>query len=787
MRCVAGLMALMALIGAWAVGALAEEEWDGWEEWRRSAGLGSDSRRGATYRGADGFSDEAVKQAIQRGCRFLWSQRSPDGGWPSYGGGQRKYVAGPASLAAYALLASGVSPLDKRMEKTLEWLSKQETQLTYTLGLRCNVWLLANRETSGKYMPMLRKDAAQLYRSTRRGAYNYFSRGDRQSHGDNSNSQYGVLGTWAGKMAYLEIPNEYWALVMDHWRNDQQSDGGWGYRGNQRVSATMTAAGVATLFVCFDSLYADRFIRCNVSTDYAPIRRGLEWMDKNFNAAVGGGALMGHGDLYYFLYGVERVGLASGYKYFGKTDWYKLGARELLARQRGDGSWKGKRPAVVGTAFAILFLVRGQHAVAFNKLEFKGDWNNRPRDLAGLTRWLTGAFERTLNWQIINLKVPVEEWHDAPILYLSASKEPEFSEKELEKLRKYVWQGGTIFSVTECNGSGFSRGIRKVYQKLFPKYPLRRVARDHPLYTIHAKIAGWPSFYEIHNGVRTLVIHTDKDLPKSWQLQLKSLDKRSFQAPANVLMYVTDMGALRHRGVSHWPPKPAASPARKIKLARLKYAGNWDPEPLAFERFRRLMVRGANVDLEVISPVEIGDLEGTGAKIATMTGTERFTLTGPQTASLKRFVENGGTLIIDAAGGSRAFSEAAEVMLADLFGRRAIRRLATPAPLYRLAGMEIKKVSYRRKAKVSLGGRRTPNLRAVQIAGRSAVIFSKEDITGGLVGCPCYTSVGYRPDSCVALMRNAVIYADRMAAKPRAAAAAQTRPARGVKLPWPLR
>ncbi|GAF96947.1 unnamed protein product, partial [marine sediment metagenome] len=276
----------------------------------------------------------------------------------------------------------------------------------------------------------------------------------------------------------------------------------------------------------------------------------------------------------YFLYGVERVGLASGFKYFGSHDWYKLGATRLLQMQAGDGSWRGKYAGVVSTAFAILFLVRGQHAVAFNKLEHEGtDWNNRPRDLAGLTRWMSGSLERQLNWQIISMKSPVEEWHDAPILYISGAQDPNMTDEHIAKLRTFVQQGGMILSVTECGGRGFYNGIRKLYDKMLPDYKLKRVQPGHDLYNIHHKLYGRPVFYEVNNGIRPLVIHTDMDLAKSWQLQLRRTSAADFQAPSNVLMYVTDKGLLRNRGVSHWPAKPKNAPGRTIKIARLKHKG----------------------------------------------------------------------------------------------------------------------------------------------------------------------------------------------------------------------
>ena len=47
------------------------------------------------------------------------------------------------------------------------------------------------------------------------------------------------------------------------------------------------------------------------------------------------------------------------------------------------------------------------------------------------------------------------------------------------------------------------------------------------------------------------------------------------------------------------------------------------------------------------------------------------------------------------------------------------------------------------------------------VDGRPGVLFSREDITGALVGCASATCDGYEPDSAFRIMRNIV----RMAAK----------------------
>ena len=708
---------------------------------------------------AAGFSDDAVAGAIDRGVKFLFSKQQASGTWGPHG---NNYPVGPTAIAVYAILESGVSPQEPRIAKALLWLAKNNTDRTYGLGLRCNCWLVANRQTSDRYRPLLVRDASLLYRSTHRGAHNYPATGRPDtSRYDNSNTQFAVLGIWAADMNHVEVPMAYWRAAMEHWTGDQNSDGGWPYhkgkkgKGQQAGSrGTMTAGGLATLFICFDKLHAADFVRCNRTFDFKPISRGLDWLDRNYQRDLASGR-----QLYYYLYGVERVGLASGYKYFGKTDWYKQGASILLRKQSANGSWG----SIPNTAFAVLFLVRGRNAIVFNKLEFDGDWNNRPRDLAGLTRWMSITFERTVNWQIINLKVPVSEWHDAPILYISGSSVPKFTDEHLRKLRTFVDQGGAIFSVTECGGAAFRRSIREVYARLFPNYKLAPVSAGHDIYTrnVHFDLPGGrPKMEILSNGVRPLVIHTDVDLSLPWQLSRSVTQRWAYEAAVNAVRYITDnITTLRPRGTTHWPPA-VSSPKRQITLVRLKHEANCDPEPLAYERFSRLVARDANVTLKVVGPVAVGKLAEADAKIAAMTGTQKLELSASQIQALKAFVSGGGTLVVDAAGGSAAFADSAREILERAFAPRRLRPLASSAKVFQLAGHQITKVKYRRRTRMRLAATHAPVLRGILLNGnRVGVYFSKEDLTAGLVGYSCYTIDGYAPDSAYEILRNIVLSA----------------------------
>ena len=76
-------------------------------------------------------------------------------------------------------------------------------------------------------------------------------------------------------------------------------------------------------------------------------------------------------------------------------------------------------------------------------------WNARHRDAANLARFTGHNMEVLLNWQTVNLASPVEDWHDAPMLYLSGSRALDLTPYEQSKLKLYVEQGGMIVANAE--------------------------------------------------------------------------------------------------------------------------------------------------------------------------------------------------------------------------------------------------------------------------------------------------------------------------------------------------
>jgi hypothetical protein len=239
------------------------------------------------------------------------------------------------------------------------------------------------------------------------------------------------------------------------------------------------------------------------------------------------------------------------------------------------------------------------------------------------------------------------------------------------------------------------------------------------------------------------------DPAKGWQTQGFMGPEREplAQIAANIFLYAVDKQNLRYKGqtyIVHAAGKPAQ---RTVKVARLDHGANWDPEPGGWRRLAAVMHNQHKTDLSV-QAIKLGEgkLDKSFA-IAHLTGTAKFTLSAPARAEIKKYIEGGGTLLIDSAGGYMEFAQSAEAEMKDMFPDNKVPR--TPLPINHpvfSSGYRIEEVDYRSYAKkLGLGNLRTPRLRGIEINGRTAVFLSDEDLSVGLVGQPIDGINGYVP------------------------------------------
>ena len=760
-------------------------------------------------RPAAAASPAEVESAIARGKKFLFSLQRPEGRWEP--DAQRKGTShhdhtkmqggawgGFTAIATYALLASGENPQDPRLAKAIHFLKAADITGVYSLGMRAQVWTLL--PPTAETRALAKRDATTLLATLNingpgKGGWDYddpTNQGKNPNGGriDHSVSQYGVLGLWAAARCGYEVPAKTWETLDATWRAHQFSDGGWNYDGDSKgagsgqheETASMTAAGVATLFITQDYLRANEGLGCQGNVVNENIDKGLAWIGEHFNQVH---------ENNYAWYGVERIGVASGYKYFGSKDWYALGAEELVRRQRPDGSWDGGYAGatpIPTTAFALLFLSRGRAPVIMNKLDYTplaatptegaapasaklpkvvAHWNQRPRDVANLAGWMATQTERDLNWQIVNLSAAPEDLHDAPILYIAGSQTLQLSDADAGKLRAFVEQGGMILGNGDCGKEVFNKSFRKLGRQLFPKYEFRDLPANHVIYKEQQYDADrWknrPKVQGLSNGVRELMLLVpDADPARAWQTRMDRAREELFQLGANVFLYAVDKKNLQYKGETFFVKDKGVEPAATLKVARLMVGDNPDPEPGGWRRLNNVLRNERKLAVST-EPVSLGG-GGLGAfKIAHLTGTTAFKLDAVARKELADFVNAGGTLVVDAAGGATPFAESAETELGTVLGAAAAKGMARPLPpdhaLYTQAGAKLDRFGYRRFARKIVGESRAPRVKGIKAGDRVAVFYSRDDLSAGLVGEPVDGIVGYDAATATAVMRNILLYA----------------------------
>ena len=175
-----------------------------------------------------------------------------------------------------------------------------------------------------------------------------YPQNQRSGTGDNSNSQYAILGLRACIQSGVYPPKKTLDLSLRWWYQSQNRDGGWEYRtATQNSYGSMTAGAIGCVVIL------DYYLKRNWKRD-PRVKSAMIWMTKNVTVLKNPHKPQNRA-YYYYMYALERAGILSGVKKFGTFDWYRKGANQLIKLQTTTGAWGSTSQ----TCFSILFLRRG--------------------------------------------------------------------------------------------------------------------------------------------------------------------------------------------------------------------------------------------------------------------------------------------------------------------------------------------------------------------------------------------------------------------------------------------
>ncbi len=748
-----------------------------------------------TGRTVEAATPEKVDAAVEKAVTHLllaekngnWeSVVQPDLSVAAEGSVTGSQFGGQTALATYALLCGGRASSDRQIIDAINFLVATEPHGVYAAGFRCLVWsrILLDKKTR----PAAKRDFKYLIDAMHRSGPGRGEFGYSASPGvvgnpiyDQSVSQIAVLGLWALSGTGLEVPNNDWRLMDTAWRSHQYSDGSWPYydspnSGWNLHTASMTTAGLATLFILDQSLQLNA--RTNGNPKDANIDLAFNWVGRNFESMFQPIREGAHVEP-YTLFGLSRVGAASGYRRIGQFDWFERASDYLCNTQAADGSWTTNYlPDVSATSLAVLCLSYGRAPIVINKLKYRfagqnaeidAHWNQRPQDCFNFVSWSGTSLESRLNWQIVDLSASTAELQSAPIALISGNQFLRFSESDKAALRLFVQQGGLILGNADGNSDAFVKGFATLASDLFPAYELRDLPESHPIYISEQfPSRKWKSAMRLRgvsNGVRELMLLPSVDLSKTLQNRPSSGSAiEQFELASDIALYATDKTVSDILGQRfRVKPDGSASIRRTIGVARLQYAGNWDPEPGGWLRLAAVMNNQSQTRLK-IDVVKLGSGSLHDYQLAHLTGTDAFKLGDRDRAEIRQFIDKGGTLCVDSAGGSARFATAAKEELIRILGPEAgaalDAHLPPESPVFTEVSAPITTISYRSFTRSNLiGSMKTARLCGITRNGRVVAFFSREDLSAGLVGEPVDGVIGYSPESATAIMRNIILSA----------------------------
>jgi hypothetical protein len=731
-----------------------------------------------------GVTSEEVESSIKRAMKFLKEAQRDDGSWLD---ADTEARSGTTSLVTLALLTAG-EPLNSitisRALGNLRKLTPEELKSTYAVALQAMVFAAAEPERDrlkiAACVAWLERAQLKKGNGDRAGSWSY---NEFKGPGDNSNTQYALLGLNAAAEAGVPVNADVWALARRYWEHCQHVDGSWGYTADPQAPATasMTCAGISSLVITGlkryqgqESLDGEKIIDCGKGGLNPNLQRGANWIARNFWV----GQNLGNGQQwrYYYLYGLERAGRLTGQRFFGDHDWYREGAEKLVHEQDPVfDCWTGtafEQSQVVATSFALLFLAKGRAPVLVNKVRHapQGDWNNDADDVRNLVSVVSRDWKNLMTWQVVDPNVAtVEDMLQSPILFLNGHLAPEFTAEGKKALRDYVEQGGFILAEACCGRPEFDKGFRKLMDEIFPKEDYKEL---HPLSKEHAvyrsKFELGPEIHPlwgIEHGCRTVVIYSQTDLSCYWNQSEASPSNtaviKSLRVGQNIVDYATGRelpaDKLKVREVRDFRPE---SPRRgALQIAKLKHAGDWNVAPLAVPNLMVAIRDGLKLDV-VINHKDLlpKDPNLVNFPLIYMHGRAALSFTQEELGILRRHIEpGGGTLFADAACGSQAFDAAFRKFVAELLPQ-------TPmVPIPRDDEIYTKKICYDlsdvQYSKAAGGGRDLPQLEGVKVNGHWAVIYSKYDIGCALERHQGLDCKGYSPESAVRIAANIVMYA----------------------------
>ena len=624
------------------------------------------------------LTDEELTQQIDQLKNRLSSLQAPDGKMPLKKGQLiNTHPQGATLLNMLALNYAGMKATDPVMKRSLKYiLGNPPSADVYSSGLYL---MVLQQLDARRYKSQIQEKADWLIKAqASNGTWNYQGTGA----GDNSVTQFALLGLKAARDAGIELPKENFERSRKYFLETQNADGGWGYNKGNRSTPSMTAAGLASLEICGEDLSVSLELTQGPSAigrykNNPPLQQGMNALGSLLKQAPG--ILFSSG---YTAYGLERVGIFFDRRYINGIDWYRLGADTMI---------RSSYAQVIrfGYAFPLLFLAKGNTPLFMGKILPEQDEINanlRRNDCRHIVGDLKILLESPVDWEQVELSPENKSLGKLPLLYWSGKTETSLSEDERVVLASYLSEGGTLLLAPCQQNPAFLRGVQGELNRLYPGSSFDPLSREHDLRHMFYDLRDVSLPLRVLNSEcderRIFVLTEDLSLAyeakkpsKLQRLMMANLARFALREKPLVGRLLDKKLVVKNQtkteGRAEALLKLAGADATGIQLAYLNHSGNQDQKKSQsgltimqayFRQAFQMSTRQEAGQVELKNREELIQMP-----FVLMSGHEELQLSDLEKSNLKYYLENGGFIYAENACSSKKFVASLEVTINDLF------------------------------------------------------------------------------------------------------------------------
>jgi hypothetical protein len=354
-----------------------------------------------------------------------------------------------------------------------------------------------------------------------------------------------------------------------------------------------------------------------------------------------------------------------------------------------------------------------------------------------------------------------------------------FSPSELELLRLYVLRGGMIVADNVAGSPYFYQSFREAMEKTFPELSFRVLPADHPIYHIMTDVgpvnysknlASHEAFLEgmyVYSRVGVLLSkyglgcgwdgHEVPLLKQAVYYDVNSADKIGL----NIVGY-----AVGYARIGRAEAKPELfgalderHPTDEFVFAQIKHDGAWNVESGGASRLLEDLRQNTSLRVSLKRvPVQPGHDDLSSFTFLYLSGLDDFHWDATALSALKRFLDSGGTLLINNGLGLQTFDTAVRRELKALLPGATLAPLRPGHPVFNSV-FKLTEAAYTPAAAAARPSLTQPYLEGISLNGDVKVIYSPIDLETGWQGLNPPLARAYQPDDALKLGVNIIMYA----------------------------